>query len=146
MAVERRLITAAELERLPINGQRRELVRGSPRTTAPGSDTEQLIADRFSRSLRDYVAAHALGDVLANDRAFLLTVDPDTVRTPAVAFIRRARCHPGERVGAFWPGPPDIAVEVVSPNDLYEDVFDSRPRRGAVVGRIAPSHDRPATA
>jgi Uma2 family endonuclease len=124
MVVEPRLTSAAEFERLPSDSQRRELVRGELRTTTPGGDTEKLLADRFSRSLRDYVTAHELGDVLVNDPGFLLTVDPDTVRTPAVAFIRRARCHPGGRVGAFWPGPPDMAVEVVSPNDLYEDVFD----------------------
>jgi Uma2 family endonuclease len=124
MAVEPRLMTAAEFERLPIDGQRRELVRGELRTTTPGGPTEKPVANRFACSLRDYVTAHEVGDVLLHDPGFLLTVEPDTLRTPAVAFIRRVRCHPDGRVGAFWPGPPDVAVEVVSPHDLYEDVFD----------------------
>jgi Uma2 family endonuclease len=39
-----------------------------------------------------------------------------------VAFVRRDRLPPlGSRRG-FFPGAPDLAVEVISPNDLYTEV------------------------
>ena len=82
MAVEPRLMTAAELERLPDDGQRHELVRGELRTMAPSSSQHARTTSRFDRSLGNHVEAHDLGEVLTGDPGFLLTVNPDTVRAP----------------------------------------------------------------
>jgi len=46
------------------------------------------------------------------------------VRAPDVAFVRRERVLAAGRVDAFWRGAPDLAVEVISPNDLYTEVED----------------------
>lgn len=58
-----------------------------------------------------------LGVVLAGDVGFVLTRDPDTVRAPDIAVLLKSR-HPdaGTAVG-FHDGPPDLAVEVLSPGD-----------------------------
>ncbi|MDW8214072.1 MAG: Uma2 family endonuclease, partial [Roseiflexaceae bacterium] len=47
---------------------------------------------------------------------------PDTVRAADVAFIRRERTLNAQDVTGYWPGAPDLVVEVVSPHDLYADV------------------------
>ena len=73
-------------------------------------------------SLGPYVRVHGLGRVLAGDPGFLLTADPDTVRAPDVAFIRRERMPAGLSRRGYFPGAPDLAVEVISPNDLYTEV------------------------
>ena len=47
--------------------------------------------------------------------------DPDTVRAPDVAFISKARFTPPPEE-AFWPGAPDLAVEIVSPGDTIREI------------------------
>jgi Uma2 family endonuclease len=68
------------------------------------------------------VEAHDLGEVLTGDPGFLLTVNPDTVRAPDVAFIRRDRWDTLSQERGFWLGAPDLAVEIISANDLYTEV------------------------
>jgi Uma2 family endonuclease len=47
---------------------------------------------------------------------------PDTIRRPSLSVVRNGRL-PGEVVPKdFLTIAPDLAVEVVSPNDLYEEV------------------------
>ena len=55
------------------------------------------------------------------EAGFQLAHDPDTVRAPDVAFVRAERFPPGG-VKGFFQGPPDIAVEVVSPSDRASEV------------------------
>jgi Uma2 family endonuclease len=47
---------------------------------------------------------------------------PDTVRRPSLSVIRVGRLHGEIAPKGFLTLPPDLAVEVVSPNDLYEEV------------------------
>src|SRR5207302_6065020 len=48
---------------------------------------------------------------------------PDTVRAPDVSFLSRERLaeHPVPETG-FYPGAPDLAVEVMSPSDRRAEV------------------------
>ena len=56
------------------------------------------------------------------DPGFLL--GRDHVRAPDAAFITADRVtDAGDRPG-FWPGAPDLAVEVISPRDTYSDVAE----------------------
>jgi Uma2 family endonuclease len=63
-----------------------------------------------------------LGKVYAAATGFLLTRDPATVRAPDIAFIRQQRIDEVGRVKGYWNGPPDLAVEVISPNDMVGKV------------------------
>jgi Uma2 family endonuclease len=60
--------------------------------------------------------------VYAAETGFRLSSDPDTVRAPDVAFVSQANVEAVGEVEGFWPGAPDLAVEVVSPGDSYADV------------------------
>jgi Uma2 family endonuclease len=44
------------------------------------------------------------------------------VRAPDLAFVRRERIPEDGLPQGFWPGPPDLAVEVISPSDTYSEV------------------------
>ncbi len=48
--------------------------------------------------------------------------DPTKVRKPDVSFIQASRLPASERPTGHCQIAPDLAVEVVSPNDLFEDV------------------------
>ena len=122
MTVEQKLITADELFCMPDDGMRHELVRGELRTTPPGGWGHGKDSSKLDRSLGNYVEAHGLGEVATNEPGFLLTRNPDTVRAPDVAFVRAERLVEADPERGYYPGAPDLAVEVISPNDLYTEV------------------------
>jgi Uma2 family endonuclease len=63
-----------------------------------------------------------LGAVMT-EVGFKLASNPDTVRAPDVALVRQDRIPTPEPRG-FWDGPPDLAVEVLSPDDPPDEVRD----------------------
>jgi Uma2 family endonuclease len=57
------------------------------------------------------------GVVLGAETGFVLASDPDTVRAPDAAYISQEHY---DRIGPttkYWPGPPDFAIEALSPED-----------------------------
>ena len=122
MAVERRLMTADELFRLPDDNMRHELIRGELRTMSPMGWRHAKITLKGGASLLAHVEAHDLGIAGAGDIGFVLASNPDTVRAPDVCFIRRERIPEAGEPTGYWSIPPDLAIEVLSPNDRYTEV------------------------
>jgi Uma2 family endonuclease len=56
------------------------------------------------------------------DSGFRVSSAPDTVRAPDLSYIRRERLPGAGLPRGFWKGPPDLAVEVLSPDDRPSDV------------------------
>lgn len=117
MAVTPKLMTWQELAELPDDGMRYELVRGVLLTMAPPFDEHGRLADRLGRSLDRHVDAHHLGEVRMSGVGYLLTSHPDTVREPDLAFVSAAHRAALGRSRGYFPGSPDLVVEVVSTND-----------------------------
>ena len=44
------------------------------------------------------------------------------LRAPDIAFVARERIPAGGIPTAYWPGAPDLAVEVLSPTDVRSEV------------------------
>lgn len=84
-------MTAEELLRLPDDGWRCELVRGELRRMSPAGQEHGKITAILTGSLVQHVLANGLGTVYAAETGFKLAADPDTVRAPDVAFVRRER-------------------------------------------------------
>ncbi|MFQ3683478.1 Uma2 family endonuclease [Roseiflexus sp.] len=122
MATVSHLVTADELLQMPDDGFLYELVRGELRRMSPASHRHGRIIINITTPLDQYVRTHNLGAVYAAETGFKLASDPDTVRAPDIAFIRRERVEAVGDVEGYWIGAPDLAVEVISPNDLYTDV------------------------
>ena len=122
MAVIQKPITAEELLNMPDDGLRSELVKGEVRRTALAGHVHGRIAVLVATRLFQHVEAKSLGIVFAAGTGFKLSSDPDTVRAPDVALVRRERVEEVGEVEGYWPGVPDLAVEVISPNDLYTEV------------------------
>ena len=89
---------------------------------APAGHQHGRIAQRIAALLWQHVAAHQLGEVYAAETGFKLASNPDHVRAPDAAFVRRERVVAVGEVEGFWPGAPDLAVEVISPSDSFADV------------------------
>lgn len=111
-----------ELSKIPDDGFCYELVRGELRRMAPAGDEHGEIAAALTASLFVHVRSNKLGVVYAAETGFKLTSSPDTVRAPDVAFIRQERIDAVGRVRGYWPGAPDLVVEVISPSDQYSEV------------------------
>ena len=116
--------TADELLRLPKGKNRYELIRGELKKVAPAGNEHGVLALEFAAELRNFVKANKLGKVYAAETGFKLATNPDTVRAPDAAFICQARLDKVGPVQGYWPGAPDLALEVVSPNDLYTEVSE----------------------
>ena len=122
-AAPSRLITADELLALPDDGYRYELVRGRLVRVDPSGSRSSITTGRVSRRLGTFVETNTLGVTGDADWGFKLASDPDIVRAPDVGFVRAERIPPEGIPRGFWPGPPDLAVEVISPSDHLTDVL-----------------------
>ena len=67
-------------------------------------------------------APEDLGKIVAAETGFVLVRDPDTVRGSDIAFIHKDRIPAAGLPKKFIPFAPDVAVEVVSPNDTMDEV------------------------
>ena len=114
------LVTAEELERLPDDDNRFELVRGRVIRMSPVGFTHARIVARLCHLLGEHVRRHQLG-VVGTELGVKLASNPDTVRGPDVTFIRRERI-PAVPPRGFWTGPPDLIIEMLSPDDRFADV------------------------
>jgi Uma2 family endonuclease len=118
-------MTAAELLALPTGmGKRYELVAGELRVMSPSGWRHGMIVDNLEVLLGSFIRQHGLGRGFGAETGFLLKRDPDTVRAPDYAFIAKQNLPKTEPDEAFWPGPPDLAVEVLSSGDTAGEVAE----------------------
>ena len=115
-------MTAEELLGLNIPDKRTELVRGVLVVREPAGYQHGDVAMRLGAAIFTYVEAHGLGRVFAAETGFTLARNPDTVRAPDVAFISAARL-PDPPPRGFAELAPDLAVEVLSPDDRPGEVL-----------------------
>jgi Uma2 family endonuclease len=124
MSTATQLMTADDLWRLPNDGMRHELVKGVLHTMPPAGFEHGVVGINLSTPLDQHVRANRLGIVVAAETGFLIATNPDTVRAPAVGFVRQDRIQATGIPRRYWPGAPDLAVEVVSPSDTVFAVDD----------------------
>jgi Uma2 family endonuclease len=115
-------MTADDLLRLNLPDKRTELVRGRLVVREPAGFQHGTVAARLAKLIMDHVDRHDLGQVVAAETGFTLATNPDTVRAPDVGFVRKDRV-PSPAPRGFATFPPDLAVEVLSPDDRTGEVL-----------------------
>ncbi|RMI27418.1 MAG: Uma2 family endonuclease [Calditrichaeota bacterium] len=115
------LMTAEELFEW-VNGKRGELVRGEFIEMSPTDGTHGRLTNRISVVVGGFIINQDLGEAFGAETGFILSRDPDTVRAPDFAFIAKERLSQIGEFDRYLPIPPDLAVEVISPNDRWVDV------------------------
>ena len=116
-------MTADELLRLPRGTWRYELVGGELRRMTPAGHVHGRVAAEVGAELTLFVRRTNLGETYAAETGFLLRREPDTVRAPDAAFVSHERLEAMTlQPEGYFPGPPDLAVEVLSPSDTDRDV------------------------
>lgn len=137
-------ITAEELYRRSGDGGRYELVAGELRMMSPSGWRHGEIVGNLHGLLWHFISQHDLGSIFGAETGFLISRDPDTVRAPDIAFIAKANLPAARPAQAYWPGAPDLAVEVLSPSDTADAVaikIASWLTAGATVWKVDPDHE-----
>ncbi len=119
-----RRMTIEEFEQMSDPGEYSyELVRGwlvrEPRPKEMHGSL-QLWLGHF---LLEFVARNRLG-LVVTDTGYVLSEQGQTVRGPDVAFVTAARLEGGPLEEHFRRGPPDLAVEVLSPSNRRRQVAE----------------------
>jgi Uma2 family endonuclease len=131
------LVTADELLALPTGmGKRYELVLGELRVMSPTGWRHGNVVSNLHGKLIVFVEKHDLGMMFGAETGFRLARDPDTVRAPDIAFIAKQNLPAEMPREVFWPGAPDLAVEVLSPDDRTGEV-DEKIEAWIAAGTIA---------
>ena len=118
MAKAVRVTTADELLQITEDHHHYELLHGELSRRSLPVARRGVISTELLLRLGTWAKRHDLG--LVTDRVgFLLDQDPDHVRAPDVAFIRKERLPETGVPVKYWPGAPDFCAEVVSCNDTY---------------------------
>ena len=120
----RPLATAEDLLRMrePLPGLWHELDHGALVVREAGGLEHGDIAALLVIRMGAYVYEHELGRVVGSNVGFLLTKNPDTVRVPDAAFVRADRIPCGALSKRYVDGAPDLAIEVMSPNDRFSEL------------------------
>lgn len=134
--------TPEDLLEMP-DGDRYELVNGQLVEKDMGGKSSWIGGEVFGE-LRSYARKHG-GWAFPGDTSFqCFGFEPDKVRKPDAAYVSAGRFEKDEIPDGHIPIPPDVAVEVVSPNDIYtavEDKVDEYLRAGVkLVWVINPAH------
>ena len=115
------LVTAAEFARLP-DTRGLELEDGRLVEMKVGADSNLVAGDVYFH-ISSHCRQHQLGWAIPPDTAFrCFPSHPNRVRKPDGGFVRAGRMPTRRARRTFIEVVPDLAVEVVSPNDKAERV------------------------
>jgi Uma2 family endonuclease len=99
-----------------------------------------LVCANIVHLLKQYLEQHPVARCFGPGTGFILRDNPEVVRSPDVALVRNERMPDGGLPSGYFPGPPDVAIIVVSPNDRFDEVservrdyFDAGTRRVWIV-------------
>jgi Uma2 family endonuclease len=119
---ESQRLTAEDLLTMP-DGDRYELIDGQLVETSMSLESS-WIAGEILHLIRLYLDSHPLGRVFPEGSSYqCFPDDRDRVRKPDVSFIRSGRLPAEQFTQGHCRIAPDLAVEVVSPNDLHEELM-----------------------
>jgi Uma2 family endonuclease len=115
--------TEAELKALPDDGFIHELVGGELVMSPKNSFFHGDICMRLSTALNNFVIGRNLGVVLDSSTGFWMR--NRNCRAPDISFVTKARLIAlgvKRRTRTFFPGAPDLAIEILSPHNTRAEI------------------------
>jgi len=107
-------MTAEEFGNLPDSPFRHQLIKGELLTMPSPKPLHGRVVANLTMLLLQHVKANRLGQVYT-ESGYKIETDPDTVLGPDLSFLSKARIDQSK--DSYYDGPPDLAVEVLSPGD-----------------------------
>jgi Uma2 family endonuclease len=120
IASKRKIWTDEELEALPKDGHKYELLDGDL-IRSPVHQSHCMVCMRIGSVLLYFVDARGLGQVY--DSSLGCRLAQDLLLSPDVSFVSKERLNKiGLAPDKFLAGAPDLVVEVLSPSDRMKQV------------------------
>ncbi len=114
--------TVEEFMSLPDDGKRYELIEGKLKQMPGPNYKHGILTSRLIRALGDFLKSQGQSpDLALTNMAFELA--KKTAPIPDVAFVIGDRAA-GVDMNKAFPGPPDLAIEIMSPTDKWSEVID----------------------
>jgi Uma2 family endonuclease len=123
VGVERKVWTEAELQALPEDGYIHEVVGGELVMSPKNNSFHGKISAQLLIALGTFVMARRLGAVWDSSTGFWM--HNRNCRAPDVSFITKERLRAlgfKSTDRTFIPGAPDLAVEILSPNNTRAEI------------------------
>ncbi len=99
-----------------------ELVHGEAVEKRMGAKSDE-IAGLLLTALNQYIRPRSLGRVYGAQTGYrCFPHDKNMVRKPDTSFVEKSRLTDNVSPDGYFTIAPDLAVEVISPNDLYEEM------------------------
>lgn len=121
MSAVQELLEPGDLLRMPDAGHY-ELIDGVPVEKKMGAESDE-IASTVNLLVKGFVLRAGLGRVYGSQTGFqCFPSKPGQVRMPDTSFVAQGRLPGDKSPKGHVKIAPDLAVEVVSPNETYEEV------------------------
>jgi Uma2 family endonuclease len=110
-------MTEEEFLRLPDDGRKYELVDGEAKEVPAGVRHDAIVM-RIGYLM--YPFAAKIGFLCASSAGFRMVTG--NIRSPDVSLVLRERLPEGQLPEGFMEGAPDLAIEVISPNEDWAEL------------------------
>jgi Uma2 family endonuclease len=121
MSLTTKTVTAEEL--LAMSDHKwLELYEGELKNVSPANARHGSVAVQIAALLQLFVKPRKLGAVMV-EGGYILARNPDTVLGPDVSFVRQSRIPEEGLPEKFFDGPPDLAVEIISPTNPRKELL-----------------------
>jgi Uma2 family endonuclease len=120
MRTQLQLVEPEDLLAMP-DGDRYELIDGVPKEKPMGAESDE-IALGVGAVIKQFVKANRLGHAYGSQTGFQCFSDKKLVRMPDASFVATGKLPDDKTPEGYIKVAPDLAVEVVSPNETYEEV------------------------
>lgn len=111
--------TIEDLMKIPKDGMKYELVDGEI-LVSPAGMRHSEIALRIGALIWEFLRTHPVGRVYSENVG--IQFPSGNVRSPDVTFVRNEKLPDGQSPDTYGKVIPDLAVEVLSPNDRMREV------------------------
>jgi len=121
--LEQKIWTDEAFMALPDDGSRYEIVNGVLVNMGNSGIEHGYIASILNILVGGYVLSHKLGIICDSSTAFKMKAG--NKRAPDLSFVSKTRLQGIKRLPkGFFEGAPDLAVEVISPSNTFEELHD----------------------
>ena len=121
-------MSVEEFLALPEDGLRRELIRGEVRERgmAVRNRVHSRVMGRLAQHFNNWLDTHPhpKGIIHVGDAGFRLRGTADSLVGIDLAYASPALVAATPRKQAYYDGPPVLAIEILSPSDTQEDIFE----------------------
>lgn len=105
------------------NGTSYELSEGELIPVCPSSSSQSQLLPILSATFIQFLKTNPLGTIFVDQGFIFQPKKPRTMRAPDIAFVKRERMPSGgPPKKGYWEFVPDLAIEIVSPDDKWYDL------------------------